>query len=49
MEAEAADFFTRVEAGYERLAAADPDRWRVVDGSGTVDAVAVRVAEVADT
>jgi dTMP kinase len=47
MEAQADDFFSRVEAGYEKLAAADPDRWRVVDGSGTVDEVAVRVAEAA--
>jgi dTMP kinase len=47
MEAEAADFFTRVDAGYEVLAAADPGRWRVVDGSGTVDEVAVRVADAA--
>jgi dTMP kinase len=47
MEGEAADFFTRVETGYLALAAADPLRWRPVDGSGTIDEVAERVAEAA--
>ena len=47
MEGEAADFFTRVEAGYVALAAADPARWRVVDGSGTIDEVAELVAAAA--
>jgi dTMP kinase len=36
-------FFARVDAGFAALAAADPDRWRVVDGDGTVDEVARRV------
>ncbi|MBV9661566.1 MAG: dTMP kinase [Acidimicrobiales bacterium] len=43
MEAETVTFFRRVEEGYAVLAAADPGRWRVVDGSGPVDEVAVRV------
>ena len=30
-------------AGYRALAAADPDRWVVVDGVGTIDEVAARV------
>jgi dTMP kinase len=47
MEGETADFFTRVEAGYVALAAADPARWRVVDGSGTIDEVAELVAVAA--
>jgi dTMP kinase len=47
MEAETADFFTRVSAGYAALAAADPARWRVVDGSGTVEEVADRVTRAA--
>ncbi len=44
MEAESTEFFSRVQAGYAALAAADPVRWRVVDGSGTIVEVAGRVA-----
>ncbi|HET9071777.1 MAG TPA: dTMP kinase [Acidimicrobiales bacterium] len=44
MEGAGASFFERVEEGFAALAAADPDRWVVVDGDGTVDAVAERVA-----
>jgi dTMP kinase len=44
MEAEDASFFARVEEGYAALAAADPQRWRVVDGAGSIDEVAERVA-----
>jgi dTMP kinase len=44
MEGEDAHFFARVEAGFASLAASDPARWRVVDGSGSVDQVAARVA-----
>jgi dTMP kinase len=47
MEGAGAAFFTRVDAGYEALAAADPIRWRVVDGTGSVDEVAARVAAAA--
>jgi dTMP kinase len=47
MEGESADFFTRVDAGFAALAAADPARWRVVDGSGPIDEVARRVAAAA--
>jgi dTMP kinase len=43
MEREGEDFFARVEAGFSALASADPDRWRVVDGSGTRDEVAALV------
>ncbi len=43
MEA-AGDFFhQRVVGGYRALAEAEPGRWVVVDGSGTVDEVAARV------
>jgi dTMP kinase len=44
IEGEAAEFFARIDAGFDALAAADPGRWRVVDGSGTVEEVAARVA-----
>lgn len=43
MEAEDQAFHDRVRDGYHALAAADPGRWIVVDGSGTVDEVAERV------
>ena len=43
MEAAGDDFHRRVVAGYRALAAADPDRWVVVDGVGTIDEVASRV------
>ena len=43
MEAEEAAFHVRVNEGYRAIAAADPDRWVVVDGSGTVDEVAALV------
>lgn len=46
MEAEDAAFHARVAGGYRTLAAADPDRWVVVDGSGTIDEVAARVRKV---
>jgi len=39
MEAAGDEFHRRVAEGYLALAAADPQRWRVVDGSGGVDEV----------
>ncbi|MDP1807123.1 MAG: hypothetical protein Q8K72_18245, partial [Acidimicrobiales bacterium] len=39
MEAAGDDFHRRVAEGYRALAAGDPQRWRVVDGSGSVQAV----------
>ena len=46
MEAEGAEFHARVTEGYRALAAADPDRWVVVDGTGSVDEVSERIAKV---
>ena len=43
LEAEGAAFHERVAAGFRALAAADPDLWVVVDGSGSEDEVAARV------
>ncbi len=43
MEAAGDSFHQRVVAGYLALAAADPERWVVVDGAGTVEEVAERV------
>jgi dTMP kinase len=36
-------FHARVREGYLQMAAADPSRWAVVDGSGSVDDVAAEV------
>ena len=46
MEAESAEFHARVADGYRALAAAEPDRWVVVDGAGPPDDVAERVSKV---
>lgn len=43
MEGAGDGFHQRVTAGFRALAAADPERWIVVDGTGTVDEVADRV------
>ena len=43
LEQESASFHRRVRDGYRALAAAAPERIRVVDGSGTEDAVQARV------
>lgn len=43
LESEGAGFLSRVIAGFDALATADPQRWRVVDAIGTVEEVAARV------
>lgn len=46
-EQEATDFHHRVRDGFRKMAAAEPERWVVVDGDGTIDDVARSVlAEV---
>ena len=47
MESEDGDFATRVVEGFTALAEADPDRWVVVGGAGSIEVVAARVANVA--
>ena len=42
------DFHARVRAGFEALVARWPDKWAVVDGTGTVDDVAARVLHVVE-
>jgi dTMP kinase len=42
-EGEAGDFLVRVASGFTELAGADPERWVVVDGTGSVDQVAAAV------
>jgi dTMP kinase len=48
MEAAGDDFHARVAEGYRALAAAEPHRWIVVDGVGSVDDVAARVRDAVD-
>ena len=45
-DTEATDFFDRVRAAYLRLAAAEPQRFRIVDGSGSVDDADAAIREV---
>ena len=40
-----ADFFTRVARGYEAIAAAEPSRVRVVDASGSLENVCLKIWE----
>jgi dTMP kinase len=39
-------FHQRVQAGYQRLAMLEPERFQMVDGSGTVDEVAERIGKL---
>ncbi len=41
-------FHTRVREGYLAMAAAEPERWVVLDGSGGVEAVAAEISRVVD-
>jgi len=43
LEAAGIEFHRRVAAGYRAQAAADPGRWLVVDGTGSIEEVAERV------
>ncbi len=46
IEAAGTDFHARVADGFRAIAAADPSRWAVVDGNGSVDEVSARVQKV---
>lgn len=43
IERAGADFHERVDAGFRRVAAADPEHWIVIDGNADPDIVAARV------
>jgi len=43
LEAESVSFHRRVRNGFRTLAGADPKRWAVVDGEGSVEEVAARI------
>ncbi len=44
MESAGIDFHARVHHGFHDLAQHEPDRWLVIDGTGSVDDVAARVS-----
>ena len=46
MESEPAAFHAAVIDGFRAQAAADPERWVVIDGTGTIDQVALSVRTV---
>ena len=48
IEGAGVEFHQRVREGYLKMAAADPERWLVIDASGTVDDVAARVGAAVD-
>ena len=48
LESEAEEFHRRVVEGFRTMAAADPGRWVVIDGTGDPDAVAARVRDAVD-
>jgi dTMP kinase len=48
LESEVREFHDRVRAGYLEMARAEPDRWIRVDGEGSTEAVAQRVAAAAE-
>lgn len=49
MEAAGDEFHRRVGEGYLMLAAHDPDRWVVVDGTGDIDDVQARVIDAVES
>ena len=46
LEAESAAFHRRVRDGFRTLAGADPTRWAVVDGEGSIDEVSARIDRI---
>lgn len=48
-EAEMEEFFERVRLGYLALARNDPERLRVIDATGTLEAVTAEVAAILET
>lgn len=44
MESAGTDFHARVHHGFHDLAQHEPDRWLIIDGTGSVDDVAARVS-----
>jgi len=49
IEQESIAFHGRVEAGFRELAAKEPERWRVIDATGTIDEVHQSIVEAINT
>jgi dTMP kinase len=49
MDKETAGFYERVRAAYLKIAANEPERFRVIDAEGSTDQVQVRVVEIVTT
>ena len=47
-EAAGDEFHQRVIEGFRKMAAADPERWIVIDGNGSIDEVEHKIAAALD-
>ena len=46
MDRETTEFYDRVRRGYLKIAEEEPERFKIIDGSGSIDEVHARVSEV---
>jgi dTMP kinase len=46
MDRETTEFYDRVRRGYLKIAEKEPERFKIIDGSGSIDEVHARVSEV---
>jgi len=46
MDQETTEFYDRVRRGYLKIAEEEPERFKIIDGSGSIDEVHARVSEV---
>jgi dTMP kinase len=49
LESESIEFHRRVREGYLRIAAGDPERVKVVDASGPIDDISLRIVQLVET
>jgi dTMP kinase len=49
LESESLEFHRRVREGYLRIAAGDPERVKVVDASGPIDDISLRIEQLVET
>ncbi len=48
MDGETADFYSRVRQAYMEIAASEPQRFRVIDGSGSIEQIQAAVSSIVD-
>jgi dTMP kinase len=46
MDQETTDFYERVRAAYLKIAEKEPERFRVIDASGSIEEVHAKVSEI---